>query len=230
MNIAIVDDNKEQLEYILEQIREVWQKREPEGVFTAFSDVTEIYPLISEYDVVFMDIKMPEKDGITAATELSAMAPELIIVFVSDYDSYVWDSFRARPVYFLRKARLSQELPFVVSQCMDAYVKNNQLVLIDTPKETFRCCVRDIYYIEAQGRNISLCLGGEMKNMQITFSQIEDIIQNPLFLKVHRSYLVNSFHIQSLQKKQVILTNGEVLPVSKYRYNTVHEQYLMSLF
>lgn len=229
MKVAIVDDIAEQLDYLVKQIEEVWKRRNPSGTFTAFSDVRELYPVVSEYDVIFMDIKMPEKDGITAAEELGVLAPRIITVFVSDYDSYVWNSFRAEPVYFLRKAFLIQELPLVVHKCIETYTRRNQTIVIDAMHEAYQCNIRDIYYIEAQRKFVSLHFAGSIKSMRTTFSRIEQSIQSPLFLKIHRSYLVNAAHIQSLQTRQVIMENGEVLPVSKYRYDTVHEQYVMSI-
>lgn len=229
MNVAIVDDLTKQLESLSKQIEQTWRQRDKSGTFAAFSNVMDLYPVVSQYDVVFIDIKMPDKDGITAAKELAEIASDLIIVFVSDYDSYVWESFQADPVYFLRKAYLREELPRVVEKCIYTYAKRNQDIIIEGSHETFRCKVRELYYIEAQGKFISLHFAQDEKRIRTAFSKVEKQLEKQTFLKVHRSYLVNGIHIRSFQNKQVILENGEVLPVSKYRYETIRQQYLMSL-
>ncbi len=229
MNIAIVDDDIEQLDVLTKQIGKGWRKWDAAGNLTAFSNVMELYPLISEYDVVFMDIKMPDKNGIIAAIELSKISPKLIIVFLSDYDSYVWDSFQANPVYYLRKSHLQEDLPFVLEQCIRVYQARNQTVIIDGLHESYQCSVQDLYYVEAQGKYVILHFSCHTKRIKTTFSNAEQALKSQQFLKVHRCYLVNSIHIQSLQNKSVILDNEESLPVSKYRYDMVHKQYLMSL-
>lgn len=231
MRIAIVDDIAEHLKYMLLLISENWRKQESSAVFSAFSCVEDLRAVISQFDVVFMDIKMPEKDGITAAKELRTMVPDIIIVFVSDYDSYVWDSFQAEPLYFLRKSFLKQELPLVIKKCRNIFASRNRKIIIDTAQETYQCNMMDIYYVEAQRKECNLYFDSrEIKRLKISFSRLEEMLETPPFLKVHRSYLVNSTYIRSLQKKQLILENGAVLPVSKYRYETVHEQYLMLQF
>ncbi|MCM1236075.1 MAG: LytTR family DNA-binding domain-containing protein [Ruminococcus flavefaciens] len=229
MNIAIVDDIEEHLKEFSKLIHETWEKRNNIELLTTFKNVMDLYPVISKYDVVFMDIKMPEKDGITAAKELGELSPKLIIVFLSDYDSYVWNSFLASPIYFLRKSCLADELPVVVDKCIETYIKRHKTIIIDRKSETYRCNADDIYYVEAQGKNTSLHFVSDIKILKTTFSNVEKTLNNMPFLKIHRSYLVNCSHIRSLQNKQVILDNDEVLPVSKYRYDSIHKQYLMSL-
>lgn len=231
MKIAIVDDDAEYLKYMLELISKNWQDQDSSAVFSVFSDVEELKAVISQYDVVFMDIEMPEKDGITAASELRAIVSDLMIVFVSDYDSYVWDSFQAEPLYFLRKSFLEKELPWVIKKCRDTYAARNKKLIIDTMQETYCCDIADIYYIEAQKKECNIYFDrGEAKRLKIAFSKVEEMLDKPRFLKIHRSYLVNSGHIRSLQKKQLILENDLTLPVSKYRYADVYQQYLMSQF
>lgn len=229
MNIAIVDDDTEQLDSLQKEIGQAWEERDGTGSLTAFSDVMELYPVVSTYDIVFMDIKMPNKNGIHAAIELADISSRLIIVFLSDYDSYVWDSFLANPVYFLRKAHLQEELPLVIEKCIRTYQERNQTVIIDGMHESYQCSIQDLYYVEAQGKYIILHFGNHIKSMKTTFTNVERSLKSPQFLKIHRCYLVNSAHIRSLQNKSVVLDNEETLPVSKYRYDSVHTQYLMSL-
>ena len=228
MNIAIVDDDIEQLDVLTKQIGLAWRKWD-DGKLTAFSNVMELYPLVSVYDIVFMDIKMPDKNGITAAIELGKISPRLIIVFLSDYDSYVWDSFQANPVYYLRKSHLQEELPFVLEKCIQTYQARNQTVIIVGMHESFQCNIQDLYYVETQGKYVLLHFDCHTKSIKTTFSNVEQSLKSPQFLKIHRCYLVNSAHIRSMQNKLVVLDNEETLPVSKYRYETVHTQYLMSL-
>ncbi|MCM1498965.1 MAG: LytTR family transcriptional regulator [Clostridium sp.] len=90
--------------------------------------------------------------------------------------------------------------------------------------ETFD--MNEIIYIEAELKNVHIgTLEGE-KVMKFPISGVEKLLDKDLFIKTHRSYIVNRYQIKSLSEKEVVLKNGKRIPVSKYRWKDVRRKYL----
>lgn len=89
--------------------------------------------------------------------------------------------------------------------------------------------VRDIVYVEADLKQVHLHTntGGEVV-IRIAFHEVErQLLQdNNDFVKIHRSYIVAMGMIQSIDNKVMILKNGAVLSISKYRLAEVRKSYL----
>ncbi len=94
-------------------------------------------------------------------------------------------------------------------------------------KKIKNCYVDDIYYAEAELKDVHIRFAkGEMM-VHLPFAKTQQILEEEgFFIKVHRSYLVNCHYIQSLEAHIVHLKNGVELPVSKYRSDEVQRKYL----
>lgn len=223
MKIAVVDDCIEQLNYYSKDIKDEFSRQYGQVDLWQFSDVAG---MDSDYDILFTDVKMPKKDGITFAKECKRMKKDLIIVFISDYDSYVWESFSAGAIYYLRKKYFQQELWQVVKRCVELYEEQHQMLVLESGKHTVQYQMKDICYVEANGKNVLIYSMGETVEIRAAFSEVERQLPKLQFIKIHRSYLVNYEYIRELSSGKVELLNGTKLPISKYRMQQVREQYL----
>lgn len=101
-----------------------------------------------------------------------------------------------------------------------------RIITFSWGKKIKNCYVDDIYYAEAELKNVHIRFEeGEMM-VHLPFSKVEQLLEREGFIKVHRSYLVNCRYIQSLEAHTVHLKNGAVLSVSKYRREEVNQKYL----
>lgn len=62
--------------------------------------------------------------------------------------------------------------------------------------------------------------------MKLQLSEVEKLLDDKIFIKTHRSYIVNKNWIQSLLENEVVLKNGKKVPISRYRRKEVEEQFL----
>ena len=103
-------------------------------------------------------------------------------------------------------------------------VSSNE-VIFEWGKKIRTCNIRDIYYAEADLKNVHICFANEETMVHLPFSRVEQIVSIGDFIKVHRSYIVNCLYIQKIDEHTVTLKDGRVLPLSKYRSEDVHKQY-----
>ncbi len=84
---------------------------------------------------------------------------------------------------------------------------------------------RDILYLESEHHDIHLHTLGEILSVAESLSQCEQKLKNQGFARIHRSFLVNMYHIRCLEKSNVLLDNGERLYISRQRYPEVKFQF-----
>lgn len=227
MNIGIVDDKEEDLDIYSELLQ---KKLKDNDEIYCFTNPDDVKTKTHEMDVVFMDVQMPEQDGISLAKELLEDNPELVMVFLSDYDSYVWESFSVDAIYYMRKRYFEKEISQVIGQIERKVQKRqNEYITLREGNKVHHLNVRNIIYIEAQQKNISIKMKDEEVILKYKISMVEKNLKDYRFMKIHRSYLVNPMYIKSLLDREVILENGEHIPVSKYRTDEIKEEYLSYL-
>lgn len=84
---------------------------------------------------------------------------------------------------------------------------------------------RDILYLESEHHDIRLHTLGEVLPVTESLSQCEQKLRSQGFVRIHRSFLVNMYHIRCLEKGDVLLDNGERLYISRQRYPEVKFQF-----
>ncbi len=89
---------------------------------------------------------------------------------------------------------------------------------------TYAVREEDIYYIESLGRKLIIHLQDKEIEIYGKISGLEEELGKEFYL-IHRSYVVNMSKILSYSKNEVVLQNGDKLPLSKYRFEMFREEY-----
>jgi DNA-binding LytR/AlgR family response regulator len=172
-----------------------------------------------EYDVVFLDIMMPELDGISLARELREISEDMIIVFITSKIEFMQTGYEVKAFRYLLKDQIFEGLKKVWNDIeTELAEKKSEYFVCEFEKQTYRYHCREILFFESSLRRVML----HAKNNTVSFyGKLDDIEKKfPLFIRVHKSFLVNKKHIRSFSAGTVILSDGEVLPVSrKYSAN-----------
>ena len=111
---------------------------------------------------------------------------------------------------------------------MLTYVKEHkgQTLTLQTRKHIETFDMDEIIYIEAELKNIHIGTIKDEKIIKFPISEVEKLLDKEIFIKTHRSYIVNRSQIKSLLENEVVLKNGKKIPVSKYRWKDVRRKYL----
>lgn len=228
MQIAVCDDN----ELFLREIEEQLQTLPMVGNIFLFSDLDALLFSVDEgrrYDAVLMDIDWNQGDsGMDVAEELYKLCPDTKIIYVTGY------SERFSQHIFLYRANLSGYLTKPVDT---ALLRANLRKVADTlsfqrqPSVVLRqrgapisIPLREIYFIESRGHTIEVHTAGDTV---IAYERLENLLRSlPAgFFQCHKSYIVNMPQIQRFQSADILLKNGETVPVSRARYAETKEAY-----
>ena len=113
IRIAIVDDEK----IILNQVSRLIKESIDEEIFLDVYESSRDFARKIEksiYDIIFLDIDMPEINGFELAETLTFVKPNITIVFISHLEHLVFRSFRFKPFGFVRKSYLEKDIDYII--------------------------------------------------------------------------------------------------------------------
>ena len=182
-----------------------------------------------EFQLLFLDIDMPEMDGITFAKKVRASNSRTDIIFVSSREDKVFDALRTNPGGFIRKGRFLEDAPEVI----ETWLKNRPKeeaprLLVQGVRETSSYALDTILYIEGEGKIQNLYIMNQKEPAQLrrSMQELEEVLTPQGFLRIHKGYLVNYKYIRRLEDTEAVLTNGERIPLSRRRVQEIRKRYL----
>lgn len=171
-------------------------------------------------DLLFIDIEMPRLSGLEI---LSSIKPQLQVVIVSAYQQYAIAGFNLdvtdyllKPVSYERflKACLKCQQNFNASKAKTTIVEQNNF-FVNVDYAQIKINLQQVIYIEAMKDYIKIFLKNEKPVITRTsLKSIESRLDRRQFLRIHKSFIVNSSMIISIRKGFVLVEDGE-LPLSE---------------
>lgn len=176
-------------------------------------------------DILFLDVRMPEMDGIEAAKELRRRGYKKEIVFLTVSDQYTLSAFDVGAANYIVKDQTSDERfeKVVFSVLSLARKKSAAYMLFSAGGENRNVPVDEIMYFELSERLVVAHYGKETFRFFSTLGKLENRLRKYGFIRIHRSFLVSKAYISSFSYKETLLRNGTKLPVSRGKYNLLKE-------
>ena len=141
-------------------------------------------------------------------------------------ETRVSESFKVGAFRYIRKAYFKEEIEECLIQALKKLQSYKMYYTIKTEEGWMKLAVRDIIYFLCVNRHIELqtakaCYRTTLRRMK----DVEEEFENQGFTKIHRGCLVNLRYIKTIEDQKIILDNGEVLMVSRYRMQDVFTAY-----
>lgn len=176
-------------------------------------------------DLMFLDINMPYLSGLDFLESLDA-AP--LTIFTTAYSEYALEGFRLQVVDYLLKpfpfkrfyqAVLKARQMFQSTIALPAVTEDVNPFLYVRQGETFQKIIgRDILFAESMQNYIKLHFKDRTLVIHQTMASLEETLSKAMFFRIHKCYLVNVFHIDSISGGRVFIGKNE-LPVSRQKKN-----------
>lgn len=222
MRIAICDDQPECRQLLVSAIRECMKTM---GILTdTYKDGLSFLQAFgkNEYDLVFLDIEMPQLDGIAVAKRLRAMRSDVPIVFLTSHIEYALEGYEVNALRYLTKPLRTEKLREVLSHVAEQMAKQ-RILWLKTELGEEKVPVGDILYMEAQNQNIMICTKSGSYCVRYNMADYETELEADGFFRIHRGYLVSLGHIKSIGKNEVTMNDRTVLPVSRTKDKALKE-------
>ena len=139
------------------------------------------------------------------------------------------DSYYVNAKRYLAKPLDVEELREALLYCYQETQRRtggSDQLLLPTDAGQLRVSLRDIRYAESSGRHTCLHLTGGQEIVRLPLSRLAERLPESQFIYCHRTVLVNLAFVQRLRQRDLELTSGETLPVSRYRFAQVRQALL----
>ena len=231
MKIFICDDDQIFVEKFAQLVTEGFQKQQIDTEIHTFFSAA---PLIDAFqkkqpcDILFLDIDMPDTNGIDLAVSLKEYEIKPYLIFVSTVESLVYQTFKVNPFWFIRKRFCETELAEVIAAFLaDMRIHLHDTLTLNCAHSIYTIHPRNICYVECQNKILHIHYENPAQDLSIpyTLSALEKELLPYGFLRVHKGYLVNYHYIFTINRQDIQLDNGEHIPVSKHRVQEIRQEY-----
>ncbi len=228
MEIAICDDDELFNEIISEKLSAILEENKIEYNITTFTSGSALIMALlnrssAHFDVVFLDVDMPEISGEEVAEYILSEERSLNIVFITNHDEFVFSAFKYRPFGFLRKSHIDSELGEIVTRLDKELSEVKQCYAFTFQGKLISLQYNKIKYIEAYGHEVIIHTADSDIRTTKSLSAIEKELSSYGFIRIHKSFIVNARLIFSVEHNNVILTDWSTLPVSRSKTNEIKQ-------
>lgn len=227
----IIDDEKHciiTLEHLLKQHKNVM-------VVATTQDSTNAKALIEEHqpDLVFLDIEMPKMNGFDVIAQFNPIPFK--VIFTTAYDQYALQALRLNALDYLLKPIddeeiataldkfKNQEAAITTEQVQNLHLFTNgklqDTIAISTQEGLFFVKIDNIMYLEADSNYTMIVMQDKSKHLASkTLATFEDVLNNSLFFRSHKSHIVNLKFIKQYLRGdggEIIMLDGKNIPLSR---------------
>ncbi len=205
-----------------------------------FSNAIEVIDFLNTetVDLLFLDIQMPELNGLQLAETLSS---DSRVIFTTAFDQYALEGYKVKALDYLLKPFDYKEFLLAANKAKEWFslVWNNlpQNTNTEAPPSYFfvrseykqiKIHFENILYIEGLKDYVKIWLINEPKPILTLMSlkKLEDELPKNNFMRIHRSYIIALDKIQSIEKNQVVI-NHQYITVSD-QYKDTFSQFIQS--
>lgn len=225
MEIAVVDDSLEYLNSMKELLKD-------------YQDVKGNYYLNGEkffcslknkkYDVVFLDIEMPDIDGIKLSEKLHQSGNNILVVFVTNHPETVYKAFGVNVIGFVRKNEVEKELPAIIKKVSQELSGRKTVQLQLKGNRTCRFTIEEVLCVEVELRNVYVYVQNmKYKLSERSIAKVFDLFVDSGFMFVNRSCFVNVRKIRILESDKLFLTGRkEPVYISRHKCKEVKREFM----
>lgn len=231
MKIAICDDSEAFLVLLSKEINNCCALRDWPCEITCYSDPMKMLNDNNEYEVVFLDIDMPEIDGINLAQKLRDRSAETVIVFITGFLEYAPQGYTVNAFRYLLKKDLQDNLMKCMKEIWEKLYIKQESISVTTETGANRIRLKDIKYIEGTSRRhvrlhvvnskegVVECIGN--------LSNFQTVLESKGFLRIQKSFIVNMKHVKDIRNYNAIMDCGDILRVSRNNYANIVKDFML---
>lgn len=195
----------------------------------SFAAASSLVASSSSIQVAFLDIDMPEINGLDVAKVLHQRYPEMILVFVTSFIKYAPSGYKVNAFRYLLKTQLDEELSDCMDDLQEKLYDNNRTIQIRQRDRILPLAIKNILYFEgtSQRRVQVFLLNGETIECLGKLEDYDNFLSDQGFIRLQKSFLVNMHYIDKIASYSAQLRNSTTIRVSEKNYKEICRKFLL---
>lgn len=236
MQCLIIDDDTKYISQLSKRLT----KRYQDITIDTFQVPPELHLLKDQYDVIFLDILLNQKNGIDYAMKLKEKYNVLTLVFISNQNDFIFQTQKVSPLCFIRKSHFDDDFQTFSALYKEKMQNNLKITFhlnhsMNSHQQTYiTLLANDIIYAECFSHELIV---HTYRNEYVVKMTIKDFLNKvdklKCFIQVHRAYAVNMNYIYRVDKDYLYMLNddskNEIKISKKYKkqFKYVFEEFIL---
>ncbi len=223
LQIAVCDDEPASLQKIEAETKQCLRQQNIFPLLSVFTNGEQLLFALEDgafFDLLLLDIEMPQISGMELARQIHQKLPDALIIFVTAHFKYAVDAYELDIFRYIPKNQLSDRLTHAVTDAAAVLeTQSAQSYLISSQNRMERIPLKNILYISRDGKNGVFHIRGQNETVRLRkpLAEIHADLPKDEFVFIDRGYIVNLRHISSIVHSDCILTDSSRLPVAQSR-------------
>ncbi len=214
VNIAIIEDDKEAAARLVKMLDRfgaesglIMNKR----IFGFSTEFLENYK--SGYDIVFMDIVLPDMDGMTAAKKLRESDKSVVLIFVTNMSQYAINGYEVGAADFIVKPFEYEHFAIKMQRIIGRLNIHDVILPVKTADAVISVAASDLKYVEVRGHELIYHTTHGNYSSYGSLSKVEHRLEEMSFVRCNSYYLVNPRYVESINNNAAVV-GGDTLNIS----------------
>jgi Response regulator of the LytR/AlgR family len=219
LQIALCDDEKFELDTLKSMINQYGKENSIEILIDTYSKGNDLLSSQKQYHIIFLDIEMGDSNGIDTAKLLRVNDKHVKLIYVTNYSNYQVDAFTVRAFGYVVKPITYEVIRKQLDDVIE-YSKSEENInnfTFDTNLGIKTINSNDIYYFESCNHKIEIVTKERTYKISDSIANILNNYKPYGFSMPHKSFVINLKYVSSIKGYDILLTSGDLIPISQKR-------------
>lgn len=235
--IAVCDDSTEYADIITNTITLIIENSKLNCILYTYTSSKELIANHEKnhFDIVFLDMEMPEQNGVETGLIIKSIAKNTIIVYITAHQGYAYDSYKVKAEEYLLKPVEYTDLENTIMSCIEKLGTKKErkfLDINDTSRNFRRIYIDSIIYIQREkDRKIYInCMNKKTIVISETVQNLEKkLASNKNIIKANQGCLINLNNVSKITKDIITFCDGSTVKISESRLPYVKKEFYKTL-
>lgn len=216
IKMAIVEDEDKEAERLISCLKRYEKEKGESFLIERYYDAFSFLETEEKYDVAFMDIMLPQMNGMDAAFRLRKFDTSTVLIFVTNMTQFAIKSYEVDALDYILKPVSYERVTFKLNKVLDVLqAKKTEILSLKTDKGFVRINTNQIYYIEIRAHRLTYKTDmGDFEETG-TMKAVEEKLKDFHFMRCNSCYLVNPAHVVLVKGTSISMRNGDELVISQ---------------
>ena len=217
ISIAIIEDTKADAA-VLREFLQRYASETGETVETEWfpSGLRFLNPYVAKFDLIFMDVEMPDLDGMTAAQKLRELDRQVKLIFVTNMAKYAIQGYSVGAMDYILKPVRYPDIKMRMERVRETLGYSEAAISIPYQGGLKKFRPQDIYYVESVSHSITFHTTTGDYPARRSMNEWERELSGLGFSRCNTSYIVNLKYVREVKGNSVLVGNTE-LQISRAR-------------
>lgn len=229
IKVAVCDDEGIMLEIIEEKLRQAFaQIKFKYYDIHLFQNGMDLLKSQNRFDIILLDIEMPDMDGLSLAKRLHGSKTDPLIIFITCHRELMEWGFHVRAFRYLTKPINDNSFNEAIKNALNEIMVVDTILVSDSTKRAL-LDVRELIYVESLGEGCCFYTNTSKYIRNEPLKYWIDRLPKKEFIQTHRAFVINIRYITNIEPNIVNMKNGSRVPVSVRRRKALNDalhQYL----